>query len=137
MIGRKTAEKEEETQTGDHRNDELPADSSDGGSPMQEQLTMEGMLKEAEEESPNDGTLILDATCVPQNIRFPTHTSLLNEAREKTEEIIDVLHEQGLSDGKKPRTYRQEARWKYNNFSKARKKKTKRMIRKARKQQLQ
>ena len=60
---------------------------------MQEQLTIEDMLKEEQEKSPNEGTLILDATCVPQNIRFPTDTSLLNEAREKAEEIIDVLHE--------------------------------------------
>ena len=136
VIGRKAAEEEEESSTNDDQDDEPPSDSSDGGSPMQEQLTIEDMLKEAQEESPNEGTLILDATCVPQNIRFPTDTSLLNEAREKTEEIIDVLHEQGLSDGKKPRTYRQEARRKYNSFSKARKK-TGRMIRKARKQQLQ
>ena len=47
------------------------------------------MLKKAEEESPNEGTLILDATYAPQNIHFPTDTRLLNEAREKTEEIID------------------------------------------------
>ena len=136
VIGRKAAEEEEESSTNDDPDDEPPSDSSNGGSPMQEQLTIEDMLKEEQEKSPNEGTLILDATCVPQNIRFPTDTSLLNEAREKTEEIIDVLHEQGLSDGKKPRTYRQEARRKYNSFSKARKK-TKRMIRKARKQQLQ
>ncbi len=136
VIGRKTAEEEEETQTDEHPDDEPPSDGSDSGSPMQEQLTIEDMLTDEQEKAPNEGTLILDATCAPQNIRFPTDTSLLNEAREKTEEIIDVLHEQGLSDGKKPRTYRQEARRKYNGFSKARKK-TGRMIRKARKQQLQ
>ncbi len=34
-------------------------------------------------------TLILDATCAPQNIRFPTDGSLLNEARLNAEEIID------------------------------------------------
>ena len=27
----------------------------------------------------NDGTLILDATCAPQNIRFPTDASLLTK----------------------------------------------------------
>ncbi len=36
----------------------------------------------------NCGTLIVDATCVPANIRFPQDTSLLNEAREKLETII-------------------------------------------------
>jgi len=34
-------------------------------------------------ETPNAGTLSVDATCAPQNIRYPLDTSLLNEAREK------------------------------------------------------
>ena len=83
----------------------------------------------------NHGTMILDATCAPQNIRFPTDASLLNEAREKAEEIIDTLHEMGLSEGKKPRTYREKARRKYNSFSKARKK-TVKLIRTTIRQQL-
>ncbi len=71
----------------------------------------------------NSGTLFLDATYAPQNIRFPTDGSLLNEARLNAEEIIDVLHEQGLTDGnKKPRTYREKAKRQYNSFSKSRKK---------------
>ena len=73
-------------------------------------------------EEKNEGTMILDATCAPQNIRFPTDASLLNEAREKAEAIIDDLHDMGFSDGKKPRTYREKARRKYNSFSKSRKK---------------
>ena len=76
----------------------------------------------------NEGTLILDATCAPQNIRFPNDTSLLNEARENAEEIIDLLHGAGMTDGKKPRTYREKARKEYNAFSKSRKK-TKKAIR--------
>lgn len=89
------------------------------------------------EENPeeNQGTMILDATCAPQNIRFPTDISLLNEAREKAEEIIDELHGMDLSEGKKPRTYREKARRKYNSFSKARKK-TAKMIRTTIRQQL-
>ena len=87
------------------------------------------------EEEKNEGTMILDATCAPQNIRFPTDASLLNEAREKAEEIIDDLHEMGLSEGKKPRTYREKARRKYNSFSKTRKK-TVKMIRTTIRQQL-
>jgi len=70
----------------------------------------------------NKGTIILDATCAPQNIRFPTDASLLNEARENAEEIIDILHENSYTDGKKPRTYRVLARNAYNGFSKNRKK---------------
>ena len=87
------------------------------------------------EDTENDGTLILDATCAPQNIRFPTDVSLLNEARLNTEEIIDELHDLGAFGSKKPRTYRQKAKNQYNSFSKARKK-SKKMVRKATRQQL-
>ena len=84
----------------------------------------------------NSGTLILDATCAPQNIRFPTDGSLLNEARLNAEEIIDVLHEQGLTYGsRKPRTYREKARRQYNSVSKSRKK-SKKSIRQTIRRQL-
>ena len=84
----------------------------------------------------NEGTLILDATCAPQNIRFPTDASLLNEARLNAESIIDTLHKKGLTDGGlKPRTYREEAKKRYNSFSKSRKK-TKKSIRTVVRQQL-
>ena len=87
------------------------------------------------EDAENEGTLILDATCAPQNIRFPTDVSLLNEARLNTEAIIDELHDLGTFGSKKPRTYRQKAKNQYNSFSKARKK-SKKMVRKATRQQL-
>ena len=84
----------------------------------------------------NKGTLILDATCAPQNIRFPTDASLLNEARLNAEKIIDILHENGLTDGKKkPRTYKEKAKHQYNGFSKSRKK-TRKSVRKAIRRQL-
>jgi len=38
-------------------------------------------------EDTNKGTLTLDATCAPANIRYPQDISLLNEAREKLETI--------------------------------------------------
>ena len=40
----------------------------------------------------NSGTMIVDATCAPSNIRYPQDASLLNEARENTEKLLDVLH---------------------------------------------
>ncbi len=43
--------------------------------------------------APLRGKLIVDATCAPADIRYPTDVSLLNEAREKTDAIIDKLHE--------------------------------------------
>lgn len=36
----------------------------------------------------NDGTLIIDASCAPQNIAFPQDVNLLNETRENLEGII-------------------------------------------------
>ena len=39
-------------------------------------------------DSENAGTLILDATCAPQNIKYPQDIELLNEAREKLEDMI-------------------------------------------------
>lgn len=55
----------------------------------------------------NEGTLIVDATCAPSNIRYPQDVSLLDEARENAELMIDELHRQ--SSGPKPRTYREKA----------------------------
>jgi hypothetical protein len=80
----------------------------------------------------NKGTLIVDATCAPSQIKYPQDTSLLNDAREKTEKLIDVLHR---GDEKKPRTYRRKARKEYIGFAKSRKKSIKK-IRKQIKRQL-
>ena len=41
----------------------------------------------------NSGTMIVDATCAPSNIRYPQDVSLLNEARENAETLLDVLHD--------------------------------------------
>ena len=88
-----------------------------------------------EEKASNEGTLILDATCCPQNIRFPTDVSLLNESRELLEGMIDTAHEAGVTEGKKPRTYRNLARRDWLRFVRDRKLSRKK-IRKALRQQL-
>ena len=41
--------------------------------------------------SGNSGTLIVDATCAPSNIRYPQDVSLLNEAGKNTEKLLDIL----------------------------------------------
>lgn len=82
----------------------------------------------------NKGKLIIDATCAPADIKYPTDLSLLNESREKVEKIIDALHEKG--SGKKPRTYRKKAR-KYFLRAAKKKKLREKEIRKALKKQLQ
>lgn len=84
--------------------------------------------------SKNSGTLILDATCAPQNIAFPQDINLLNEARENLETIIDtVCYEYNEP---KPRTYRRNARKDYLALAKQRRRSAK-AIRKAIKKQLQ
>ena len=76
----------------------------------------------------NSGTMIVDATCAPSNIRYPQDVSLLNEARENAEKLLDVLHDP--AEGKKPRTYRQRARKDYLKYTRCRKH-TAKMTRKA------
>ena len=78
----------------------------------------------------NRGKLLVDATVTPADIRFPTDMSLLNEAREKTEAIIDTLHAPLRGEQEKVRTHRQKARKDYLEYIKA-KRKTGRFIRRA------
>jgi IS5 family transposase len=77
----------------------------------------------------NQGKLLVDATVTPADIRFPTDMSLLNEAREKTESVIDTLHAPLRGEQEKVRTHRQKARKDYLEFAKA--KKNRRAIRRA------
>jgi len=85
------------------------------------------------EEGPNKGTLAIDATCAPANIRYPQDASLLNEAREKLECMIyRMCKSYGLP---LPRRYRRRARKDYLVFAKSRKH-TKKQIRVALKKQL-
>ena len=97
---------------GDKKNDRNDADGGNGGASGP--ASGEGGAAET-----NKGTMIVDATCVPSDIRFPTDAALLAEAREMTEKIIDRLHrERGI--GKKPRTYRRKARKEYLRFARNR-----------------
>lgn len=68
----------------------------------------------------NQGKLQLDATIADAHIKYPTDLSLLNDSREKSEEIIDIICKK-LSITK-PRTYRREARKNWLNISKSKKK---------------
>ena len=93
-----------------------------------------GNCEGSDTQEENKGTLILDATCAPQNIKFPQDSNLLNETREKLERIIDaVCSRENLS---KPRTYLKKARRDYLNLARS-KKRTAKRIRKAIRQQLQ
>jgi transposase, IS5 family len=81
------------------------------------------------DEGDNKGRVLFDATICPQDISYPTDLGLLNEAREKTEQIIDVLYNPKLHV-KKPRTYRIKARKVYLSIAK-KKIKHRKVVRKA------
>jgi hypothetical protein len=88
-----------------------------------EQEIEEKKSEAAETSEPiNRGKLILDASCAPADISYPTDLDLLNQARQQTEEIIDILYgsltEKLIS---KPRTYREIARKNYLLVAKKRK----------------
>ncbi len=85
---------------------------------------------ETDNTAKHSGKLILDATCAPADIHYPTDTWLLNKVRETLEEIIDQLHKPHIGKESKPRTYRQCARRDYLNIEKKRQL-SKKVIRKA------
>jgi hypothetical protein len=88
---------------------EEPDDPDDGG---ESALTSsEASSTDPAADNSNQGTLLIDATCVPSDIRHPTDLSLLNEARETTKKLIDEMHRQVRDAyGHKPRTHRRKAR---------------------------
>jgi IS5 family transposase len=72
-------------------------------------------------DSAKKGKLVVDATCTPADITFPTDLKILNTAREKSEEIIDILHRPLKGKQKKPRTYRKKARKEFLSVAKSKK----------------
>ena len=103
--------------------DDNPGGDGSGGddSPNNSQKT---------DEQPNRGTLILDATCAPADIAFPTDLELCDRARRWTEVILDhywALY--GSINGKreKPRTYREVARRRFLKLNKRRRKSAKKI----------
>jgi len=99
--------------------------------PTKDALTHTALVDEqrTDEVPPSKGQLLLDATCIPADITYPTDLKLLNDAREKTEEIIDRLHAGQTSLKTKPRTYRQKARQAYLRVAKAKKPKRQKLRR--------
>ena len=115
----------------DDSNDD-DSDNNLGGGNSNDEMTEESAEEEIKTE--NSGTLILDATCAPQNIEYPQDVNLLNECREKLEKLIDkICYDFNYYT---PRMYRENARKDYLSLAKCKKRPAKR-IRKAVKQQLQ
>jgi transposase, IS5 family len=96
---------------------------------------VDSSCRDEDQTLPPQGQLIVDATCAPADIKYPTDLNLLNEAREKAEAMIDTMHAPFVGQQHKPRTYRQEARKAYLAVAK-KKKPGARQIRKAIGQQL-
>lgn len=107
-------------------------DIDDDGDPPDTRQSNE----EGDGEMENDGTLLMDATCIPAAIHYPTDLSLLNDAREMTEAIIDTCHAPDVGTQEKPRTYRRKARKQYLAVAKKKKPRMK-AIKRALRQQLQ
>ena len=123
-----------------HPLEELPADigddnddgddddgSGDGGSSDDDGTSGDGG---------NKGTMILDATAAPADIRYPTDLSLLNECREGTENIIDDVWDKTERKGHKTAYSRKKARQGYLRIAKQRKPR-KSQIRQAVREQLE
>ncbi|HBH82574.1 MAG: hypothetical protein A2X04_15420 [Bacteroidetes bacterium GWF2_41_9] len=82
----------------------------------------------------NWGVLQLDATVADQYIKYPNDLELLNDSREWSEDLIDIIFEASMLP-KKPRTYRRVARNDYLSVAK-KKNKTTKVIHKAIRKQL-
>lgn len=86
------------------------------------------------ETPPNQGTLLMDATCSPADIAFPQDFQFPNHARELLEDIIREICK--VNRWKVPRMYVRLARKAYLNLSKS-KKRCDKAVRKCIRQQLQ
>ena len=103
---------------------------------INEEIYRRSNPQEPPDDGGNDGTLILDATAAPADIRYPTDLSLLNECRENTESIIDEFWETSGLSGRRQFYNRKKARAKYLKIAKQRKPR-KRQIKQGIKEQIE
>ncbi|HEM49279.1 MAG TPA: transposase [Caldithrix sp.] len=71
-------------------NDQNP--KSGANNPAKAHTSAERPVDDVEKAIENKGHLIVDATVAPADIKYPTDLDLLNEAREFSEELIDLLY---------------------------------------------
>ena len=117
------------SETEDHDQDDCQGGGEGSACDIEQNLNSKTTIE-------NQGSLLIDATCAPVDIRYPTDLSLLNEAREVTEVLIDSMYKQVReSFDHKPRTYRKQARQQFLAVAK-RKRPGINKIRKAIKQQI-
>ena len=109
----------------DQDDDDNDIDSGNNGSSDEEDTSDPEINESKGNNKENKGKLILDASCIPVDIHYPTDIWLLNKARESLEEIIDILHMPHVGIRKKPRTYRKNAGKDYLKIEKKRRPKAK------------
>lgn len=99
-----------------HASEQEASDNAGDSDDTNKNLTTEDstivVTQEITSEKTHQGKLITDATACPQDIAYPTDLNLLNDAREKSEELIDRVFDARLHQAK-PRTYRKVARKNY------------------------
>ncbi len=105
------------------KNETTPPSNGDSASSVSDVSPASG------QKPPVYGKLQIDATVADADIKYPTDLGLLNDSREKSEQLIDILCKL-LSTEKRPRTYRRVARREFLSVSK-KKKKGKKEIRRA------
>jgi hypothetical protein len=88
---------------------------------INEELYRRSNLPKPPSDGGNAGTMILDATAAPADIRYPTDLSLLNECRENTEAIVDEFWEASGLSGRRQFYNRKKAKAKYLKVAKQRK----------------
>ncbi len=95
-------------------------ESPEGNPPEEEAPPKDSDNEAASSESSPSGTLVLDATCTPADIAYPTDLRLLNHARECLENLIDRICERSEGLLSKPRMHRKKARREYLKAAKKR-----------------
>lgn len=111
----------EETSPGTSpRESEAPPSSAAAGTDDAGNTSSDSSATAPDTSAENRGKLVMDATCAPADIAYPTDLNLLNDAREKAEEILDVLYAPLQGQMTKPRTSRRQARKAYLAAAKSR-----------------
>jgi IS5 family transposase len=88
--------------------DQDPGDHSGSGGGL---ASPGDQQRSSAQKQPNQGSLLIDATCALADIRHPTYLSLLNEVREVTEILTYAMQPQIREHfGHKHRTHRRKAR---------------------------
>lgn len=107
---------------------EYPPDEAGQVEPPQKSSVREEIQQASpasDEEPLRKGCLLIDATIAPQTITFPTDLKLLDAARRKSEQLVDMLYNRELHGAVKSRTYRRIARRDFLNTSKKKAKNSK------------